>query len=587
MVSLYVYCALLPMLGYNEGVSERMNDIMARLERQRNDDHCIEAKSGTGKLDTAFWKAVSSFANTDGGLIVLGIEEEQASGTFRPTPGFDPRRSNDQLISGFTEGQAKPPVTPIPKHNIESDEYEGSPVILVRIHPMRGDVQMGKQMPCYVTAQGLRDGAYTRVLDGDQKLSSYEVFQLTTLYQPDDSELSVVAGAEVSDLDSHAWTGLIESLEKRGSRIRQGIKSEEEVLERLHVIDSESRPILAGMLALGYYPQQFYPQLYIDVAVHPTKEKSADTTRFVDRAHCDGPLPLAVEDAIKVILRNLRTRTVEHGSTMVDEPEIPEIALREAVVNAVMHRDYSPQVQGRQVQIDIFPDRVEVNNPGGLWGDRTLDNLEENRSMSRNPALANLLSNLPTPSGSMRVAENEGSGIQRMKDGMLEYGLPQPKFDARIGEFTVVLYRFGLLDPEMSSWLDSIAPESSRQERVALAIASGLGAVSVRELRQHLGLDSDDARKLLITLSRSGLLRPGSDEDSFRLGVGDKELTEQELEVIAVLAKHGESSAKEIAEMMGVSVGSLRPKLRRLVDAGEIAPTAPQTSRMRKYRLPR
>lgn len=144
-----------------------------------------------------------------------------------------------------------------------------------------------------------------------------------------------VVGAEVSDLDSHAWTGLIESLEKRGSRIRQGIKSEEEVLERLHVIDSESRPILAGMLALGYYPQQFYPQLYIDVAVHPTKEKSADTTRFLDRAHCDGPLPLAVEDAIKVILRNLRTRTVEHGSTMVDEPEIPEIALREAVVNAV------------------------------------------------------------------------------------------------------------------------------------------------------------------------------------------------------------------------------------------------------------
>lgn len=139
-----------------------------------------------------------------------------------------------------------------------------------------------------------------------------------------------VAGAEVSDLDSHAWTGLIESLEKRGSRIRQGIKSEEEVLERLHVIDSERRPILAGMLALGYYPQ-----LYIDVAVHPTKEKSADTTRFLDRAHCDGPLPLAVEDAIKVILRNLRTRTVGHGSTMVDEPEIPEIALREAVVNAV------------------------------------------------------------------------------------------------------------------------------------------------------------------------------------------------------------------------------------------------------------
>lgn len=85
---------------------------------------------------------------------------------------------------------------------------------------------------------------------------------------------------------------------------------------------------------------------------------------------------------------------------MVDEPETPEIAIREAVVNAVMHRVYNPQVQGRQVQVDIYPDREEINNPGGLWGDRTLENLDENRSTTRNPALANLLSHLPSPGGS-------------------------------------------------------------------------------------------------------------------------------------------------------------------------------------------
>ena len=70
-------------------MSERMDDIMARLRRQRNDDHWIEAKSGTGKLDTAFWKAVSAFANTKGGLIVLGIEEDQSTGTFQPATDFD------------------------------------------------------------------------------------------------------------------------------------------------------------------------------------------------------------------------------------------------------------------------------------------------------------------------------------------------------------------------------------------------------------------------------------------------------------------------------------------------------------------
>lgn len=86
-----------------------MDDIMARLRRQRNDDHCIEAKSGTGKLDTAFWKAVSSFANTKGGVIVLGIQESQRDGSFSPAPGFDPARMNDQLISALRQGKRSLP----------------------------------------------------------------------------------------------------------------------------------------------------------------------------------------------------------------------------------------------------------------------------------------------------------------------------------------------------------------------------------------------------------------------------------------------------------------------------------------------
>ena len=357
-------------------------------------------------------------------------------------------------------------------------------------------------------------------------------------------------------------------------------------MERLHVLDGAGLPTLAGALALGRYPQQFFPQLFIDVAVHPSPEKSVSETRFVDRAHCDGPLPLAVEDAIKAVMRNLRTRSVEVGSTMVDEPEIPEIALREAIVNAVMHRDYSPQVQGRQVQVDVYPDRVEVNSPGGLWSDRTVDNIDENRSVSRNPSLANLLSNLPTPSGSMRVAENQGSGIQRMRKGMERYGLPQPQFDARIGEFTVTLYRFGILNPEVSQWLASVAPGSTRQEQIALAIAQGLGGVSVKELREHIGLDSDDARDLLGDLADRNLLRAGSSSDTFVLAVGEPEVDEADRKLISYLTEVGEAAARDIADHLGVSVNSLRPRLRNLVDAEEIVPTAPPTSRNRKYRLP-
>ena len=215
-----------------------------------------------------------------------------------------------------------------------------------------------------------------------------------------------------------------------------------------------------------------------------------------------------------------------------------------------------------------------------------MDNIDENRSVSRNPSLANLLSNLPTPSGSMRVAENQGSGIQRMRKGMERYGLPQPQFDARIGEFTVTLYRFGILNPEVSQWLASVAPGSTRQEQIALAIAQGLGGVSVKELREHIGLDSDDARDLLGDLADRNLLRAGSSSDTFVLAVGEPEVDEADRKLISYLTEVGEAAARDIADHLGVSVNSLRPRLRNLVDAEEIVPTAPPTSRNRKYRLP-
>ncbi|MEH0147976.1 ATP-binding protein [Corynebacterium sp. Q4381] len=471
----------------------------------------------------------------------------------------------------------------MPRTEIEADEFEDQPVIVITVHPMRDDPKLGKQMPCFVTSQGPRNGSYKRVLDGDQRLSSYEIFQLSSLFETDVAELATPPLAAVDDLERSAWVALLDSFVKSGSRLMYGTRNDTEALERLHVVDAEGKPTLAGLLALGTYPQQFYPQLFIDVAVHPMTEKSASEVRFLDRKQCDGPLPIAVETAIQTVMANLRTRAVERDSVMVDEPEIPEIAIREAVVNAVMHRDYNPQVQGRQVQIDIYPDRVEINNPGGLWGDRTVENLDENRSTTRNPALANLLSHLPSPGGSSRVAENQGSGIQRMKLGMQHQGLPQPLFTATISDFTVTLFRFGLLTPEIAAWLESVAPDATREEHIVLAIAHGLGAVSVRELKNNIGLDSNDAREVLNGLVDKHILAPAGETDSFtfqstRTAGADEEISR-------LLADGVELSAREIAEALGITLGSLRPRLRKLIDAGEISPTAPPTSRNRRYRL--
>lgn len=91
---------------------------------------------------------------------------------------------------------------------------------------------------------------------------------------------------------------------------------------------------------------------------------------MLDRRVIEGPIPVMVEDLVRAALQNLQTRRVTRGTGAADEPEIPEVAIREAVTNALTHRDYSAWALGEQVRVEMLPDRVEIWSPGGIWGGR-------------------------------------------------------------------------------------------------------------------------------------------------------------------------------------------------------------------------
>lgn len=543
------------------------------------ENHKVEVKRGFS-IDTAFWETVSAFANTSGGVIVLGLEETPDG--FVATRGFDAGKVEDQLVGMLNEKpQQQPKVTPLPVTRAELGVYAGSPVIVVTVEAMRSHSQLVKMMPCFITKRGVKDGSYKRVLSADVKLSAYEIYQLQTLFDTDSTDVEPVTEAAMEDLDTAQVDTVVRDLRAGGSRILMGTDSMEEVGERLNVCDAQGTPTLAGLLTFGFYPQQFFTQLFIDVTEHPTTQKSQDSIRFTSRQVCDGALPYAVNDAVHAVLGRLRTRYVEKGPDVIEEPEIPEIVIREAILNAVMHRDYSIPVRGCQVAVDIFPDRVEVNNPGGLWGDRTVENLRDNRSTSRNAALARILSITPNPQGTGRVAENQGSGINRMLYGMSKHGLPVPEFRAEIGEFTVILSRFGLLTPELAEWVEEIAPGRSRAMQIALVQARELGAVTVATLRRHVGLDSDELRAQLQSLVDDGLFQKQGDR--YLLGLETFEVSGSEKSIMGVLSLTEELSVHDIAQEAGISLSTARQRLRELIDKGLVIATAPPQSKNRKY----
>ena len=546
-----------------------------RLRAQGKDDGQIEVKASARDLGSSIWDSVSAFANTAGGSLVLGLAE---SSGFAPTGGFDPDRVVDQLVEGMGGGGGPGRLTHPPGYSLERLEVDGLPVVAVDIE----ENGLGEK-PCFVTAKGVQGGSFKRVDDKDLKLSASEVFEMQQTLKPQESDRTTVAEAEVSDLEA----GLVDQLiaGKRTSKALRGASGRSEELARLNLVNRAGEIRLAGLLVTGTYPQQFLPRLLIDVTVHPETEKSAPgaAVRFIDRVECDGPLPEAIDQAVEVVARNLRSFSVVEGTARRDQIEIPREVLREAIANAVVHREYHELFRGQPVTVDVYPDRVMVTNPGGLWGGKTLQNIDDGTSRCRNQVLMQLLQGVPLSGGAGLTVEAQGSGVPLMINEMRAHALDPPSFHARPDQVSVELRRHGAEVPQLRSWLRELTEEPlAPPEDSALLLAKRDGSVSVADLRDNLRIDSDDARDLLAGLMSRGLLRQ-SDSESFVLWSDRPTLRPNQASLLEALSTTEARDVHELAGLVGKQPTALRPILRRLVAAGYVTATAPPTSRHRRY----
>jgi ATP-dependent DNA helicase RecG len=182
------------------------------------------------------------------------------------------------------------------------------------------------------------------------------------------------------------------------------------------------------------YPQTHFPQLCITAVVVPGEEMGVsgpNGKRFLDNRRFTGPIPEMVRDACDFVARNTRTATAfDDLGRRADRPEYPPQAVREAVLNAVVHRDYGPFGDTVPVRIEIYPDRLEIRNEGGLYGRTDVESLGFVRPDTRNMALADMMEIL-------RETENRYSGIPTIRAECKAAGLPPPVFSSRRGTFLV------------------------------------------------------------------------------------------------------------------------------------------------------
>lgn len=589
--------------------TQELHEILASLRQLNADTLHVEAKTARRELPRDIWKTLSAFANTPGGgVIILGVDE---SNQFEPVGVEDPGKLQADLASICD--RMVPPLRPA----IEIHQVGRRHLITVEVPELPYT-----EKPCYYGPQGPVNGAYVRVADGDRKLTQYELHALLERRQQPRFDAEPVADATLDELDQGLLQRFLQRIRSRRSARWEELPDLEVLRTFKVVVDLDGRvvPTLAGYLCFGRYPQERYPGLCITFVRYPTDragEPGPGGERFLDDEKITGPIPVMVADALRAIKRNMRQREVIRGLFREEVWEYPEAVLREAIVNALGHRDYSPMARGSHVQIQMFPSRLTVLNPGGLFGPVTVDDLgKPGVQASRNLFLMNILEDLPAGPNGEALCEHRGSGIAAMVALLRRLGMRPPVFEDRLTTFSVTFSNASLLDGDTLRWLEEYTRgmSLSDSQHFALAYLRHHAHISNPEYCRLTGVDSRIAtRELADLVARRLVQRQGTGRWSVyslspqspgpRLHASEpislwgfspapealalwRRRRKSAADLVAeALQRRGEASTHELADTTGLSPTAVRLALRALVRQGLAEPTTPVAkSPRRRYR---
>ncbi len=555
--------------------------VLNGLRVDGNDGQHVEAKAARGGLPERIADTLSAFSNSSGGgVILLGVDERQGFDAVGvPDPGAYVER-----IRQIATDQMVPPLDVL----IETHEVDGATVVVCEVPELERD-----RKPAFLRRAGLASGAFRRIGDADDTLDMAQAQALVASRTQPEHDREVVARAGLGDLDAATVQRYLERIRDQHPRVFAAA-DDTSVLVQTEVLaedaEGELRPTIAGILAFGTYPQRFLPQVNITIVVHPSVDGgSVDGVRFLDSRSIDGSIPDMLVDSLRALRGVLMTRSVFVEGHRMELLELPDEALREAIANALVHRDLAPQARGTQIQVEVFPDRVEILNPGGLFGGVTLESLgEAHVSSSRNARLVKLLADVETEDRRF-VIENRASGIRTMAREVEKAGLRPPHFVDDISRFSVAFGRESLISAQDREWLESLGGRrlTTTQQRALVEMRRGARTTNA-EFRRAGGLDSQDARRQLTDLVARGLVHQhGTTRATYYTldpSQADAAIAGVDLNELRVLrAIIGESTRAEIVERTKLSAAGVVNILNRLIAHGLVEATAPPKSKRRRY----
>ncbi|MBQ3517817.1 MAG: putative DNA binding domain-containing protein [Clostridia bacterium] len=409
---------------------------------QKCEKQTIEIKKAAKGTPERLYDTFSSFANqTGGGIIIFGIDEKN---NYDVCGVYDVQALQVQVTNAA--GQMEPVVRPV----FTVTEYEkGKMVVSAEITECDPE-----NKPCFYKAAGRIRGSYVRVGEADIPMTEYEVYSYEVYKRKIRDELRPVARATQDDFNRDLLNGYFSKLRLEKPQLA---KHSEDRIMQLQGLTDNGIPTVAGLMLFSDYPQAFFPQMSITAMVVDGTQignlgKAGE--RFVDNKRLEGTIPQMLEDALVFVRRNIKNAVIiDENGKRVDRPEYPIVAIREIILNALIHRDYSVHTEDSPIRIILFSDRLVVENPGGLYGRLTVNDLGKIPADTRNPFIAGNLEVLIN-------TENRFSGIPTVYEEMANAGLQPPVFESFRGNFKVTLYN------ERKKTADVSVPGSKIEDRI-------------------------------------------------------------------------------------------------------------------------
>lgn len=404
-------------------------------------------------------KAVVAFANTAGGILLVGIEDRT-----RHVRGIgDPLALEERLASLIADR-----VSPVLIPSLEIFPWRDTNILAAEIHPSPG-------RPHYVNALGPEQGVFVRVGSTNRRADAAMIGELRRYArnQSFDEE-------PMPELDSEAIDFRVASeLFTEVRRLRR------EDLRTLRLTtDHQGRPVptVGGVILFGVDRLERFPDAWIQVG----RFEGGNRRRILDTNELRSYPPTAIDEAIRFVQRNTAREVVIEGARSVDRRTYPPEAVREAIVNAVVHADYSQR--GAPIRVSIFDDRMEIENPGLLPFGLTVEEIRGGVSKLRNRVIGRVFQELG-------LIEQWGSGIQRMTAACQEAGLSAPSLEEVATNFRVTLHSERQGPPRVDAKDDLILH--------ALSLGKGM---STSEIAEKVKLSTRATRTRLQSLVERGLV---------------------------------------------------------------------------------